>query len=124
MLSLHGLETSDAGTDADAHTVGIFLLHVDAGHLESFLGGSYRKLGERLHSLGCLGIHVCLRVEVLDLGGQLCLVVGGIKVGDGPDAHGLILNAGPELLHAVSDGGDGSHTGHYNSVLHLALSFT
>lgn len=56
MLSLHGLETSDAGTDADAHTVGIFLLHVDAGHLESFLGGSYRKLGERLHSLGCLGI--------------------------------------------------------------------
>ena len=123
-ILFHGLERADAGSHAHAYSVGILLLHINAGLLQGFLGCCHRKLRKCLHTAGCLGIHVLFWIKSLYLCCQLALIIGCIKISNGADSNCLILKSLPEALHIISNGSNGTHTGYYYSCFHtISLLF-
>lgn len=77
--------------NAYAHTERIFLAHIKTCILNSLSGCSYCELAELLHSLCCLRIHELLRIEILNLCCQLCLVICRVKIGDRCNTDFLFL---------------------------------
>ena len=91
VLALYGLQASDTGTDAHAHAERIFLTHIKSCILHCLSGCCNCKLAELLHSLGCLRVHVLLRIEILHLCCQLRLIICGIKISDRANADFLFF---------------------------------
>ena len=91
ILTLNGLQASDTGTNAYAHAERIFLAHIKSCILNSLSGRCNCELAELLHSLCCLRIHELLRIEILNLCCQLCLVICRVKIGDRCNADFLFL---------------------------------
>ena len=122
VFPLHSLKASDSGSQTYAYTVRVLLFHINAGILQCFLRSGYGELGETLHTLSSLRIHIILRIKILYLGRKLCLIFGCIKLGNRSDSHLFLFQSVPETLYVISDRCNCSHTCYYNSCLHVALS--
>ena len=66
-----GADTADAAADDHSDAVRVDGAGFQAGLPASFLGGDGSELGEPVHPPGVFAVKVALRVEALNLGGEL-----------------------------------------------------
>ena len=96
-----GADAADAGPENDRKALRQNrALH--AALIHRLLGGGHGKLGVAVGAQHVVDFHICLRIEVPDLGAQLCFEFFGIEAGDGPNAVFAVFQAFPHLGGAVA----------------------
>ncbi len=123
MGTLHRLQGTRAGADRHPYAVRIFLLHVNARILQRFLCRRHRILGERLHSLCRLKVHIVFAVEALHFRRQLTLKIRRVKLCNRRETDLPLLHACPKLVHTQPDGRNRTHACNYHSSAHTQTPF-
>ena len=109
-LGLGDVQTADARTVDDTGAIRVEGTRGQTGLVDGLLSGSDGKVRALVHALGLSALDVLGDVEVLDLGGQLDLVIGHVKAGDRADAALAVLERLPEGRDIVADRGHRAHT--------------
>jgi hypothetical protein len=108
------LEATAAGVDHDRDAVALLgrpVTEVEPGIGHGLLARSHGEVDEAAHASRHLAVHARGRIEVLDLGGDAHVEVGGVEGGDGPTAAHARLGVGPERGMVVADGRDRAEAG-------------
>lgn len=113
LLADHCGKPPDPRADIDAEPFGVA---GEPGILHGLLGGRDSVLRKKVETLGCHLVNITGDVKILDLGGDLRLIIGGIKVMNQPDAGNPIGEILPESGDVVSHRGNGAEAGDYNSL--------
>ena len=116
-LGLGYVQTADARTVDDTGAIRVEGTRSQSGLVNGLLSGSDGKVRALVHALGLSALDVLRDVEVLDLGGQLDLVVGHVKAGDAADAARARSQRLPIRRNAHPDRGDRAHAGNYKFCL-------
>jgi len=106
MLGLERRETADAAADDDAHPIVRRFRRVilQARLVHRLVGGGHGKLQETVGPLDLFPVHVLLRIEVLDLGGEANGLIRRIEQRDRSHAALSGEQRRPGLFDVEADG--------------------
>ena len=93
----------------DADTIALLrrpVAEVEAGVGHGLLAGGHGEVDEAAHAPRHLAVHAGGGIEVLDLGCDAHVEIGGVEVGDGSATAHARLGVGPEGGVVVADGRD------------------
>ena len=112
----HGVQATDAGAKVHRHPLRRQSAD-NAALLHRLNGSAHGILGKLITAQGLAAVHVLHGVKALDLGSQLGLVVGCIKISDGTDAVVAGNQVVPGGFHVAAHRADHAQTGyHHTSV--------
>ena len=114
VLALDHVESADAGADVHADTFGVLGRDLQAAGLHRFIRRREGEVDEAAHFLDFFFLDEIQRVEVLDLGGNLARVSGGVELGDSSDAALAREQVLPDFLRGVADSTDQANAGNYD----------
>ena len=115
VLGGEGADAADAGAEVHGHPLRGQGTD-DAALLHGLGSGSHAVLGEGIAAQDLGLVHVSTGIKVLDLGGDLGLVVGGVEQGDRADAVDPVFQVVPALVHGVAHGADDAQAGDHHSA--------
>ena len=121
-LDLGDVQAADARAIDDARAQRIERAWGQAGLVDRLLGGCDGKVAVLVHALGLALLDILGHVEVLDLGGQLNLIVGDVHMGNGADAAFAFFERLPEGGHIVANRRDRAHACDDDSFHHVLKS--
>ena len=104
MLIFQRLDTTYAGPDNDSDPLRVFSIHLQPGMFEGLRRGVDGVLDESILSANLFSIQHLLRIEILELAGDLHLLVRWIEPGDRPDAGTPCRQRVPEGIDGIAVG--------------------
>ena len=116
ILAMHGLNAANTAAYESTDSFQIFLLQIQLGILNSQLSCCHSKLSITINTLGFLLVHIIGWVKILNLAGNLCLVLCCIEAGNFINTifsghHGI-----PECLFADTYRAYNAQTGNNNAI--------
>ena len=116
ILAMHSFNAANTAAYKSTNSLQIFLLQIQLGILNSQLGCCHSKLSITVNALGFLLVHIIGWVKILNLAGNLCLVLCCIKAGNFINTilaghHGI-----PECLFAGTYRTYNAQTGNNNAI--------
>src|SRR5215471_6458027 len=111
MFALDDVESADAGADVDADAFVDSRSDFEAARLHRFLRRSKGEVDEAAHFLGIFFLDELQRVEVLNLGGDLAGMIGGVELRNLRDATLPCQQVFPDFFGGVAHPADQSNAG-------------
>ena len=121
-LLLGNVQTAHARAVDHARAVGVEVAFLEARLIDRLLRRRQCEVAVEVHAARLALVHILGYVKILDLCGQLDLIIGYIKLGDRPNAALAGLERCPKRLHVIANRRDCAHTGDDYSF-HQSISF-
>src|SRR5690606_12470305 len=116
-LLLDAEDAADARTDDRTDALGIGLVDLQPGIIQSHERGGQAVVDERLHLLGVLGRDEDGGVEITDLAGDAGAEPAGVEIGDRADAGSAVDDAVPTAGQGVAQRRYHAHAGDHDATL-------
>ena len=113
---LESVQTSDASREDYAHAVFVDAFVLEPGVGDGLVGCSQGIHGVKIELAHLATVEMIFRLVAFHLAGELRLELRGVEVCDRAGAAYSLLGVFPGSLHVVSDGAQGSQSGHYYSL--------
>ena len=113
---LNCVVTSYKGSHDHAHTIFIDVFAIELGVFHSLLGCHKGILSIQIKLAEALAVEMISAIEIFNFAGKLRFELGSIEMGDGSRAALAAHSCIPSTFNVISERGDGTQAGDYNSL--------